>query len=1026
MATNPWEMDWSQASSGPVYGAPDPTMAFKQEDQEIQRRGEARAARSEERAQRSAERSDLEWQATHNPDGTPKPNIGPGTEGQGKAAGFLRRALSANDSYEAQRVGARSLVGQAFSETAPNVLNSLPGAIGNSPERQVADAAQDEFIAATLRYESGAAIPPAEIEAQRRRYFPMPGDGEEVLKAKADLRAQALEALRQSAGPAAEKVYQDFQSSAVRDEDGGLTGTVTDTSEAAPPAGAAPTPPAGPSGGGGIGEGLLQGVGSIVEGAASIPALVVDPVATTLGRALGYDNYTSDFASQVRNDLGLPRNQSETANNIIRGGVSALGGSVLGRAASTIASSQPVRNALSLFGATPGRDTLAGAGASALGEAGRAVGGVPGQVAGTIVGGLAGNSAGNALSRIGGTRTPNALMQSADELDVTMLPADVGGVATRMASGATGRTLGGIPMAEAADRSVASAGRARDRLASNIGDVSDDAGAGQAVRRGFTDFKSGSAKRANELYDNISVPPKAEVELTNTRTALADVTRGLQSNPELSKLWTNHPRLRESLEALTPKDGRQAAQVQYVSATDRVRGAEEALRRAEELSSRNFNFERGQARDALETANSAYDEAVNAARFDLSALEDSYDALRSQNVPTARLTEIRGKINDASAWYSALRSRDKTNSDVYKLLKPIDEAESAYNSMRFSEPKSPDVDNAKAALSSAKEAADKAFVASRQMPEGGKLSWEDMKRFRTIVGEIVDQPGISRDGSDIAALRKLYGALSTDMEQTAARAGPKALDEFRKANRYYRGREDRIDNVFQGLFGNRDQRSDEAVFRSINSWAQGRTGDFARLSKTIRSLPADEANTVRATVVQRMGMASPARGGAEVFSPVEFSTQWRGLSDRAKSVLFNNKQHRQDLDKFSRLTDGMKRAGEYQNFSNTSLGVNMTAQGALALTNLPVAIALGAGQFGMGKLLASPRFARIVASTGENVTPQNVRKLDQQLSVLATREPLLSGDIKSLQEHLRQAIQQSPGRAAAEEEADRRGEPPQQ
>lgn len=922
MATNPWEMDWSQASSGPVYGAPDPTMAFRAEDNardntrigiEQERLDITRAAdeRARTKDAREADEKALKLSRAR------ESSIAKLTDVIGKidevsdqaingwfdtgATGSIVRKYgpAGTDAYDLaaniQKIDATS----AFSALQEMRDNSpTGGALGGVSEREL-----------DLLRSSVANLDPNQSEYQ-------------FLGNLDQARQVYLDTLRRIDPEAAAALERREQN---RAEDGGLTGTVTDTSEAAPPAGAAPAPPAGPSGGGGVGEGLLQGVGSIVEGAASIPALVVDPVATTLGRALGYDNYTSDFASQVRNDLGLPRNQSETANNIIRGGVSALGGSVLGRAASTIASSQPVRNALSLFGATPGRDTLAGAGASALGEAGRAVGGVPGQVAGTIVGGLAGNSAGNALSRIGGTRTPNALMQSADELDVTMLPADVGGVATRMASGATGRTLGGIPMAEAAERSVASAGRARDRLASNIGDVSDDAGAGQAVRRGFTDFKSGSAKRANELYDNISVPPKAEVELTNTRTALADVTRGLQSNPELSKLWTNHPRLRESLEALTPKDPAPLGREQFIAASKELTDAQD-------------NYQR--VRSAVTSAN------------ELNAARQAVDAARAK----------------------------------------VDEAQKLASSM----------------------------------PEGGKLSWEDMKRFRTIVGEIVDQPGISRDGSDIAALRKLYGALSTDMEQTAARAGPKALDEFRKANRYYRGREDRIDNVFQGLFGNRDQRSDEAVFRSINSWAQGRTGDFARLSKTIRSLPADEANTVRATIVQRMGMASPARGGAEVFSPAEFSTQWRGLSDRAKSVLFNNKQHRQDLDKFARLTDGMKRAGEYQNFSNTSLGVNMTAQGALALTNLPVAIALGAGQFGMGKLLASPRFARIVASSGESVTPQNVRKLDQQLSVLATREPLLSGDIKSLQEHLRQAIQQSPGRAAADEEADRRGEPPQQ
>jgi len=70
------------------------------------------------------------------------------TEGQSKAAGFLTRALRANKVYEDQGVGARSLIGQSMAANVPGVLNTLPSAIGNSPERQVSDATQDDFIAA--------------------------------------------------------------------------------------------------------------------------------------------------------------------------------------------------------------------------------------------------------------------------------------------------------------------------------------------------------------------------------------------------------------------------------------------------------------------------------------------------------------------------------------------------------------------------------------------------------------------------------------------------------------------------------------------------------------------------------------------------------------------------------------------------------------------------------------------------------------------------------------------------------------
>lgn len=122
------------------------------------------------------------------------------TEGERKAGAFLIRALGANDSYEATGIGPRSYVGQAMQDVAPGLLNQLPAGVGNSPERQTADSAQNEFIAASLRQDSGAAIPPEELERQRQIYFPMPGDSPEAIEQKRQARLRAIEGLRQSSG----------------------------------------------------------------------------------------------------------------------------------------------------------------------------------------------------------------------------------------------------------------------------------------------------------------------------------------------------------------------------------------------------------------------------------------------------------------------------------------------------------------------------------------------------------------------------------------------------------------------------------------------------------------------------------------------------------------------------------------------------------------------------------------------------------------------------------------------------------
>lgn len=189
-----------QASADPIVKPADP---YKANAEARAQSGEARAAQ-DQALQLQKFQLDQEKAAR---DRDPQQSA---IEAERKAAAFLIRALGSNESYEKLDIGPRSMVGQVLADSVPNALNSLPGAIGNSPDRQVADTNQDEFIAASLRQDSGAAIPEEEMARQRRIYFPMPGDGPEVIEAKRKARLRAIEGLRQSAGrlePSAEQRY---------------------------------------------------------------------------------------------------------------------------------------------------------------------------------------------------------------------------------------------------------------------------------------------------------------------------------------------------------------------------------------------------------------------------------------------------------------------------------------------------------------------------------------------------------------------------------------------------------------------------------------------------------------------------------------------------------------------------------------------------------------------------------------------------------------------------------------------------
>jgi hypothetical protein len=86
----------------------------------------------------------------------------------------------------------------AGQETLANALPSLLG--GRSSERQSYRQAQEDWVRAKLRKESGAVIADAEMDREIRMYFPQIGDGPKQIADKAASRKIAVDGMRTSAG----------------------------------------------------------------------------------------------------------------------------------------------------------------------------------------------------------------------------------------------------------------------------------------------------------------------------------------------------------------------------------------------------------------------------------------------------------------------------------------------------------------------------------------------------------------------------------------------------------------------------------------------------------------------------------------------------------------------------------------------------------------------------------------------------------------------------------------------------------
>lgn len=92
------------------------------------------------------------------------------------------------------------------------IVGGVAGEAGRSvistAEQQMHRQAQEDWVRAKLRKESGAVIAEEEMEREIKTYFPMPWDKPETIKQKARARQIAIESMKKTAGPAMPKQNQ--------------------------------------------------------------------------------------------------------------------------------------------------------------------------------------------------------------------------------------------------------------------------------------------------------------------------------------------------------------------------------------------------------------------------------------------------------------------------------------------------------------------------------------------------------------------------------------------------------------------------------------------------------------------------------------------------------------------------------------------------------------------------------------------------------------------------------------------------
>lgn len=121
-------------------------------------------------------------------------NTDPPNEYQGKSSLFADRMSSAEPILDKYK-DANTMKEKVLSNV-PYVGNYL---VNN--DFQQLDQAKRNFINATLRQESGAAINESEFDNAEKQYFPQPGDKPDVIAQKAQNRSIAIHQMMSAAGP---------------------------------------------------------------------------------------------------------------------------------------------------------------------------------------------------------------------------------------------------------------------------------------------------------------------------------------------------------------------------------------------------------------------------------------------------------------------------------------------------------------------------------------------------------------------------------------------------------------------------------------------------------------------------------------------------------------------------------------------------------------------------------------------------------------------------------------------------------
>lgn len=284
----------------------------------------------------------------------------------------------------------------------------------------------------------------------------------------------------------------------------------------------------------------------------------------------------------------------------------------------------------------------------------------------------------------------------------------------------------------------------------------------------------------------------------------------------------------------------------------------------------------------------------------------------------------------------------------------------------------------------------------------GILDFQTLKRLRTEVGNALGDKFNAVDDVNRAQLKRLYEALTNDLEAAAMAKGGNAQKAYQLANRYYR---QQMTHNIPTLEKVLQTKTDEAAF---NLAVSGAKDGGTRLAILRRNFQPEEWDTVAGTVLGRMGRATPGKQdvAGEAFSVNTFLTNWNRLAPESKQALFHGSRYKNlhgELDKLVRVIGSQKDVVAMANTSRTGQAVGTMATYMMPLTGFASGgvggafsgAAVSMSPYAGAKLITNPAFVKWLTDGAKlsKVIPGSMKSQLVKLPVIAKLNPEIENEI---------------------------------